>query len=95
MSKIAQEMITDCLEAISIEEVQVLKNFTERDNTVDRLMDQVRRELITIMLENPHTIPNSNRLLFVALHLERIADHACNIASRLYYMFTGERVKFE
>jgi len=95
MSEIAQEMITDCLNALIQEKIETLKDFSERDDLVDSLTDQVRRELITIMIENPHTTAQSNRLLFVALHLERIADHACNIASRIYYMVTGEKIKFE
>ena len=95
MSEIIQGMIEDCLEALSTENIQYLKDFSERDDMVDGLTDQIRRELITIMLENPHSIANANRLLFVALHLERTADHACNIASRIFYMVTGERKKFE
>ncbi|MCP8309876.1 MAG: phosphate signaling complex protein PhoU [Candidatus Methylarchaceae archaeon HK02M1] len=95
MSEIAQGMIADCLNAFSQEKIDSLKDFSERDDLVDALTDQVRRELIIIMIENPHSITQSNRLLFVALHLERIADHACNIASRIYYMVTGNKIKFE
>ena len=95
MSETAQGMIEDCLHAFSTGDIKNLMNFSERDDLVDALCDQVRRELITIMIENPRTIRNASHLLFVALHLERIADHACNIASRIYYMVTGERRKFE
>lgn len=48
-----------------------------------------------IMIENPRSIANASHLLFVALHLERIGDHACNIASRIIYMVTGEKRKLE
>ncbi|MDF2954944.1 phosphate signaling complex protein PhoU [Candidatus Alkanophaga liquidiphilum] len=95
MSETAQGMIEDGLNAFSTGNIKNLMNFSERDDLVDALCDQVRRELITIMIENPRTIRNASHLLFVALHLERIADHACNIASRIYYMVTGERRKFE
>jgi phosphate transport system protein len=95
MAEIAQSMIADCLDALSREKIDVLKDFSDRDNEVDALTDQVRRELITIMVENPRSIAQSNRLMFAALHLERIADHACNIASRIFYMVSGERIKFE
>ncbi|MCD6215330.1 MAG: phosphate transport system regulatory protein PhoU, partial [Candidatus Desulfofervidus sp.] len=61
---------------------------------IDALFDQVRRELM-IMIGNPRYIANTSHLLFVALHLERIGDHACNIASRIIYMVTGERRKLE
>ncbi|MHC1579981.1 MAG: phosphate signaling complex protein PhoU [Candidatus Alkanophagales archaeon] len=95
MAETAQGMLEDCLNAFSTGDIKNLMNFSERDDLVDALCDQVRRELITIMIENPRTIRNASHLLFVALHLERIADHACNIASRIYYMVTGERRKFE
>jgi len=95
MSEISQKMISDCLNAFSSENIQVLEDFSKRDDLVDALMDQIRRELFTIMLENPRTVTNANRLLLVASHLERIGDHACNIASRIYYMVTGKRIKFE
>ena len=95
MSETAQGMIEDGLNAFSTGNIKNLMNFSERDDLVDALCDQVRRELITIMIENPRTIRNASHLLFVALHLERIADHACNIASRIFYMVTGERRKFE
>lgn len=95
MSEVTQGMITDCLKAFSEEKIDYLKDFSERDDLIDGLTDQIRRELITIMIENPQTISQSNRLLFIALHLERIADHACNIASRIYYMLSGNKIKFE
>ncbi|MHC1567945.1 MAG: phosphate signaling complex protein PhoU [Candidatus Syntropharchaeia archaeon] len=93
MSEISQGMISDCLNAFSSRNVEILWDFSDRDDIVDGLCDQIRRELITIMIENPRTITNASHLLFVALHLERIADHACNIASRIIYMVTGERRK--
>lgn len=95
MSEISQDMLADCLEAISSLKVENLLDFSKRDDVVDALLDQVRRELITIMVENPRSIRNASHLLFVALHLERVADHACNIASRVVYMVTGRRIKLE
>lgn len=95
MSKIAQSMLEDCLEAFSSYEIERLEDLSSRDDEVDSLFDQIRRELITFMIEDPRTIKNAGNLLFVALHLERIADHACNIGSRIVYMVTGKRVKME
>lgn len=95
MAEISQKMLSDCLKAFSSGEIAELSDFSERDDIVDGLVDQIRRELITIMIENPRSIRNASHLLFVALHLERIADHACNIASRIIYMVTGEKKKLE
>jgi len=95
MSEISQGMISDCLTAFSSGNVKMLEDFSERDDVIDALFDQVRRELMMIMIENPRCIANASHLLFVALHLERIGDHACNIASRIIYMVTGEKRKLE
>jgi len=95
MSEISQGMISDCLKAFSSGDIKILEDFSERDDVIDALFDQVRRELMMIMIENPRCIANASHLLFVALHLERIGDHACNIASRIIYMVTGEKRKLE
>jgi len=95
MSEISQGMIADCLTAFSSRDTGILEDFSARDDVIDALFDQVRRELMTIMIENPKCIANASHLLFVALHLERIGDHACNIASRIIYMATGEKRKLE
>ncbi len=95
MSEISQGMISDCLKAFSTGDIKILEDFSERDDVIDALFDQVRRELMMIMIENPKCIANASHLLFVGLHLERIGDHACNIASRIIYMVTGEKRKLE
>ena len=95
MSEISQGMIADCLKAFSSGDIKILEDFSERDDVIDALFDQIRRELMMIMIENPKCIANASHLLFVALHLERIGDHACNIASRIIYMVTGEKRKLE
>ncbi|MCW3142234.1 MAG: phosphate signaling complex protein PhoU [Methanophagales archaeon] len=95
MSEISQGMIADCLKAFSEHDISALADFSARDDVIDALFDQVRRELITITIERPRGIANAGHLLFVALHLERIGDHACNIASRIIYMVTGEKKKLE
>lgn len=95
MSEISQGMIADCLKAFSSGDIFILEDFSERDDVIDALFDQIRRELMMIMIEKPRGIANASHLLFVALHLERIGDHACNIASRIIYMVTGEKRKLE
>jgi phosphate transport system protein len=92
MSEISQGMISDCLKAFSDRDIKALEDFSDRDDVIDALFDQVRRELMTITIEKPRGIENASHLLFVALHLERVGDHACNIASRIVVALHLERV---
>jgi phosphate transport system protein len=64
------------------------------DDAVDALYSQVFRELLTYMIEDPQTIGQATQLIFVGRYLERIADHAQNIAEWIVYLVTGERKKF-
>jgi phosphate transport system protein len=93
ISEITQGMLTDCLEAFATQKIEKLQDFSERDDMVDGLFGQIRRELVAIMIENPRTITSASHLIFIALHQERTADHACNVASRIVYMVTGKRKK--
>lgn len=95
ISEISQGMITDCLEAFETHRIENLEDFSQRDDQVDALVGQIQRELLAIMIENPRTITSASHLLYIALYQERIADHACNIASRIIYMVTGDRRKLE
>ncbi|MGC9443656.1 MAG: phosphate signaling complex protein PhoU [Candidatus Methanospirareceae archaeon] len=93
ISEITQGMLTDCLAAFETQKIEQLQDFSERDDLVDGLFGQIRRELVAIMIENPRTITSASHLIFIALHQERIADHACNVAARIIYMVTGKRKK--
>lgn len=93
ISEITQIMLTDCLEAFETQKIEKLQDFSERDDLVDGLFGQIRRELVAIMIENPRTITSASHLIFIALHQERIADHTCNVAARIVYMVTGKRKK--
>jgi phosphate transport system protein len=95
ISEITQGMLADCLDSFSSHQIENLEDFSQRDDVVDGLFGQIRRELLAIMIENPRTITSASHLIFIALHQERIADHACNIASRIIYMVTGKRRKLE
>jgi phosphate transport system protein len=95
ISEISQGMIADCLDAFATHRIERVEDFSARDDLVDGLVCQIQRELLAIMIENPRTITSASHLLYIALHQERIADHACNIASRIIYMVTGERRKLE
>jgi phosphate transport system protein len=91
MAEITQKMVKDCLDAYVEENVDLAHALTRDDDLVDHLHSQIFRELLTYMMEDPHTIRQSTYLLFISRYLERIADHATNIAERVIYQVTGER----
>ena len=66
---------------------------TARDKNVDDFYNSIFRTLVTFMMENPKHITESAHLLFVAKNLERMGDHATNIAEMVYYVVTGERME--
>jgi phosphate transport system protein len=87
MARIATEMVSDVLRAfVERDAVRVC----ERDRAVDDFYDSIFRTLLTHMMENPHNIGQSAHLLFVAKNLERVGDHATNIAEMVYYAATGD-----
>jgi len=92
MAKIAQEMLRDSLTALIEEDMEIAREVYIRDEKIDNLYYQIFRELLSFMMEDPRTLRRAVPLLFVARHLERVADHATNIAETVTYLLTGERV---
>jgi phosphate transport system protein len=70
-----------------------LTQVTARDDVVDNLNEQVFRELLTFMLEDPKTITRATRLTFISKYLERMADHATNIAEMVIFMVKGKDIR--
>ena len=93
MSEICQEMIKDCMKAFENKDAELAKQIARRDDEIDALFDQIRRELITIMIEEPKKITGAQHLTFVARYLERIGDHITNLCESVVFMVTGERVE--
>ena len=93
MAEIAQNMLKDSLNAYFNGDVELAKEVWLRDKTVDDLGEQVFRELLTFMMEDPHTISRAIHLIFVSNNIKRIADHATNLAERVVYIVNGERIK--
>ncbi|HJH28139.1 MAG TPA: phosphate signaling complex protein PhoU [Methanosarcinaceae archaeon] len=93
MAQIACEMVEGGLQAYIESNSDLAYEIAKRDDEIDALFDQVRRELITLMVEYPTRIANASHLTFVARYLERIGDHANNICESVVYMVTGDRVK--
>ena len=71
---------------------EAMRCLVERDRAVDDFYDSLFRALLTHMMENPHNIGQAAHLLFVAKNLERVGDHATNIAEMVYYAATGEHM---
>lgn len=93
MAEIAQSMVKDVLDAFVNRDVQLARSVCERDDLVDGLNDQVVRELLTYMMSDPKTITRAVHLMIVARCLERIADHATNIAEDVIFMVAALVIK--
>ena len=99
MARIAGEMVHDVLDAFARRDAEQAIRVCERDAAVDDFYNSIFRALLTHMMENPSTITPATHLLFVARNLERIGDHATNVAEMVYFAATGshlpERAKEE
>jgi phosphate transport system protein len=90
MAQIVQEMIHNVLDAFAARDAAMAKTVIERDSAVDDFYDSLFRALLTYMMENSHNITQSTHLLFIAKNLERVGDHATNIAEMVYFAATGD-----
>lgn len=95
MGGICIEMLKDALQAISTRDVARAQRVIETDTEIDYLNMQIYRELFLYMAENPHTITQAMGLIMVSKALERIGDHATNIAERAIYYIQGEDVRHQ
>ena len=92
MARIATSMVHDVLDAFVQRDADVAVQVCRRDDAVDDFYDSIFRTLLTHMMENPQSIGQATHLLFVAKHLERIGDHATNIAEMVYFAATGQHM---
>ena len=92
MAEKAVIMLRNSTQAFISRDIDLARNVVESDDEVDDLYNQVYRELLTYMLEEPGSIQRATYLLWVAHDLERVADRATNIAERVIYLVTGQLV---
>ena len=92
MARMATGMVHDVLDAFIDRDAGMAVRVCERDNAVDDFYDSIFRTLLTHMMENPQNIGQSAHLLFVAKNIERVGDHATNIAEMVYYAATGQHM---
>jgi phosphate transport system protein len=90
MARKARDMLHAALMAFVERDVQAARSIPEGDDEVDALYNQVYRELICLILEDPHVIEQANHLMWAAHNLERTADRVINLCERVVYAVTGE-----
>ena len=93
MAEIAQRMTRDSLDAFVRRDPELARNILARDDEVDQLKDQVFRVLLTYMMADPATIERALGLILVSRNLERIADHATNIAEDVIFLVEAKDVR--
>lgn len=89
MAEIAGEMVHDVLTAYATRDPQLALEVIRTDDKVDAFYDSIFRNLVSHMVENPSTISSAAQLLFVARNIERIGDHATNVAEMVHFAATG------
>ena len=89
MTEKASDMLKRALEAFMKRDVETAREICNEDDDVDMLYDQIYRELLSFMVEDPKTISGATHLMWVAHNLERIADRVTNICERIVFLVTG------
>jgi phosphate transport system protein len=90
MAEKTVDMLSRCLDAFINRDAEAAKKIAKEDDLIDNLYDQVFRELLIIMAEDPKTITRATRLIWTAHNLERAADRVTNICERVVFIVTGK-----
>jgi phosphate transport system protein len=93
MARAAQRIFKDSLDAFVNEDAELAQQVIESDGYLDAVCEQMLRELLTYMLEDPTTVSRALRLIFVARNLERVGDHAENIAEMVIFLVRGQDIR--
>jgi phosphate transport system protein len=93
MAERAQQMVKESLDAFVARDTELARRVCGADAEVDALKEQIFRELLTFMMEDARTIPRAIRLILISRFLERVADHATNIAEMVVYMVESKMVR--
>jgi phosphate transport system protein len=93
MAEKAQRMVKESLDAFVARDTELARQVCANDDEVDGIKEQVFRELLTYMMSDAKTIPRAIRLMLVSRFLERVADHATNIAEMVIYMVESKMVR--
>jgi phosphate transport system protein len=93
MATIAQTMLRDALDAFVRRDITLAQQVLNEDDRLDSLKTQIFRELLTYMLQDPHTIEPALDLILISRHLERIGDHATNVAEDVIFIVSARDVR--
>jgi phosphate transport system protein len=93
MGMLARDMIRSVLESLKKRDAALAMSVWERDEELDEMNSSLFRELLTYMMEDPRSISAGTHLLFIAKNIERIGDHATNIAEAVVFMVSGEAIQ--
>ncbi len=93
MGELAQKMLRDALDAFVRRDMALAETVLTADDTLDALKTQIFRELLTYMLQNPETIEPALDLILISRHLERIGDHATNVAEDVIFILSARDVR--
>lgn len=93
MGRLVQAMVRDSINAFINRDENLARNICERDDEIDNLDDQIFRELLTYMMQDPGAITRAVALILVGRNLERLADHATNIGEDVIYLVRGKTIK--
>ena len=93
MAKIVQGMVVDVLEAFTKPDTAIAYDVIQRDEQMDNLAVQIFNELLFFMIKDPSTVSRAVKVSYVAKHLERMADHATNIAEMVIFMVEGKFIR--
>src|SRR6185295_4699094 len=93
MADAAQTILKESLDAFVNSDAELAERVITHDNVVDDLYEQIFRELLTYMLEDPRSISRAIKLIFIAKHLERVGDHSANIAEMVVFLVRGQDIR--
>ncbi len=93
MAKIVQGMVVDVLNSFTKPDTAIAYDVIQRDEQMDNLAVQIFNELLFFMIKDPSTVSRAVKISYVAKHLERMADHATNIAEMVIYMVEGKFIR--
>ena len=93
MAEAAQKILKESLDAFVNSDADLAEKVITNDNVVDDLYEQIFRELLTYMLEDPRSISRAIKLIFIAKHLERVGDHSANIAEMVVFLVKGQDIR--
>ena len=93
MAEAAQKILKESLDAFVNSNAELAEKVIFNDNVVDGMYEQIFRELLTFMLEDPRAISRAIKLIFIAKHLERVGDHSANIAEMVVFLVRGQDIR--